>query len=267
MCPLKTADEIFNELKATPKQIEIDGVTYYVVEGDLYLDETELLAYSTRQAALAAAKNSGLDPQREGLVGIADDSGRIVRWRKGLVLTYTVVKDTFSDAQYTTVVKAMHQATAAWEATCGVNFKHLSALDDGSPAGIEKPVFRVLGYNSGGKYIAVAFFPYHLPARRVVAIDPSFFADDLGFNPVGVLRHELGHVLGFRHEHIRSGAPAVCPGESLANTIALTDYNPTSVMHYFCGGVGSKELEVTEVDRQGARSVYGPPDQEVTYCE
>jgi hypothetical protein len=31
----------------------------------------------------------------------------------------------------------------------------------------------------------------------MVLIDPSFFADDLLFDRVGVLRHELGHTLAF----------------------------------------------------------------------
>jgi hypothetical protein len=73
-----------------------------------------------------------------------------------------------------------------------------------------------------------------------------------------VLRHELGHVLGFRHELIRSGAPAVCPKEPLWDARPLTDYDPQSVMHYFCGGVGSSSLRITELDRVGAQQVYGP---------
>ncbi len=30
-------------------------------------------------------------------------------------------------------------------------------------------------------------------------------------------------------------------------------------MHYFCGGVGSRELAITALDRVGAQVVYGPP--------
>jgi len=74
-----------------------------------------------------------------------------------------------------------------------------------------------------------------------------------------VLRHELGHVIGFRHEHIRSGAPPVCPHEDTTGTINLTDYDPRSVMHYFCGGVGSRTLEITDIDRTGSQQVYGAP--------
>jgi Astacin (Peptidase family M12A) len=105
------------------------------------------------------------------------------------------------------------------------------------------------------------------PERRVVVIDPSFFDSGHGFNKVGVLRHELGHVLGFRHEHIRSEAPPGCPGEPLFGTIVATDYDPKSVMHDFCGDVGSKELEITDLNYQGAQRLYGLPLSSFQFVE
>ena len=107
--------------------------------------------------------------------------------------------------------------------------------------------------------MASGFFPTYPPARRRILIDPQFFDDSVRLQRAGVLRHELGHVLGFRHEHIRSGAPAVCPDEPGHDVINLTDYDPRSVMHYFCGDVGSTDLTLTELDVFGAQKVYGPP--------
>lgn len=269
MSQTRTVNEIFEELRQTKAQVTIDDVVYYIVEGDLRLDEGQLLTYAFELAERERVKaGGGSGEQREPLVGIVDDEGRLVRWKKGLVLTYNVLMSSFaSDAQYQTVVKAMQVATADWEATCGVNFKHLSQLDGGAAAGGDEPLFRVRQVNAGGRFIAMAFFPDEPLPRREVIIDPSFFSPTLSFDRAGVLRHELGHVLGFRHEHIRSEAPAICPDEPLGNTINLSDYDPTSVMHYFCGGVGSRELKITDVDRDAARKLYGPPDKDVHYFD
>jgi len=182
-----------------------------------------------------------------------------VRWAKAKMLTYTVIKPGFADEeQFRLVVTNMRIATAEWEATGGVNFLYIA-----TPT--EAPLFTVEQLDSGGKFIAAAFFPNDPPEERRLYIDPSYFSPTLKYDRVGVLRHELGHVLGFRHEHIRSGAPPNCPHEDTSDTFDFTLYDPKSVMHYFCGGVGSRELAITDFDRTGARMLYGPPDTEVDY--
>lgn len=260
----QTAAELFEELKDARKTVEIDGQTYWIVEGDLGLDEDELMAYAHQRTALRAAREGGVDMERKGLVGILEDN-RVVRWAKGLVLTYAVLKDTFaSEEDYDLVVAATAEATGDWEHVCGVDFEHKSEWDDGAgPAG-QQPLFLILGYDSGGDFIAMSFFPYHPEYRRRIYLDPVFF-QDIGYDKVGILRHELGHMLGWRHEHIRSGAPAVCPDEVLDGTIAWGEYDPQSVMHYFCGGMGTREMEISDLDAQYARAIYGPPDHEVKY--
>lgn len=263
------AADIYETSTQGRKCVVVDEERYWVVEGDTLLDRDALALYALAQQraasflSVADAAGFGLaafaSPLNSALVGITQN-GKIVRWQPGLTLTYRLARNTFtSQDRYEGARAAMGRATRDWEATCGIRFAYQPELDDLPGIGPGSAVFVVREIDSGGTFIASAFFPNDPPMRRRVLIDPSFFSNAHGFDSVGVLRHELGHVLGFRHEHIRSGAPPVCPGEALADTVELTQYDPQSVMHYFCGQVGSRDLRITATDRAGAQQVYGPP--------
>jgi hypothetical protein len=263
-------------LKDRLKTVAIEGETLFIAEGDLLLDEAQLIIYADEQkrlreierlkeerVTLGAGNLSIIQPFSSRLVGMTQGN-KIVRWAPGVQLSYCVLRSTFADrSQYRTVRENMVEATRNWEQTCGVKFQYKQNLDDSrtvTPPGV---LFTVRGIDAAGRFVAAAFFPTDPANRRRMLIDPSYF--NTSFNKVGVLRHELGHVLGFRHEHIRSGAPAACPGESLEGTINLTDYDPQSVMHYFCGGVGREDLAITEVDKEGSRKIYGLPVENLLY--
>jgi hypothetical protein len=253
-------EAVLNELKSRLKTVNVDGETYYVAEGDLLLDEDQLFLYSLERKAKEMQRLIGtLEPiGREGeLLGITV-GGKLVRWKPGLNLSYCVLKNTFtSEAEYQLMRDNMLKATQDWEKTCGVKFEYKADLDNNTTTQPADVLFTVRQIDAGGQFIAAAFFPNDPPARRRVLIDPSYFTT--GFDKVGVLRHELGHVLGFRHEHIRSGAPADCPDESTTNTFPFSAYDPKSVMHYFCGGVGSTQLAISDVDKTGSQMLYGLP--------
>ena len=77
--------------------------------------------------------------------------------------------------------------------------------------------------------IAQAFFPSSVD--RTLRIFPSYFRSDMEFDSVGVLRHEIGHILGYRHEHIQN-----IPGRLAEGTDWEADYSLCAenwVMHYF----------------------------------
>ena len=68
------------------------------------------------------------------------------------------------------------------------------------------------------------------------------------------MAHELGHVLGLRHEHTRPEA-GTCFEDN--NWRPLTPYDSASIMHYpQCNGT-SGNLSMTSQDRAGIRALYG----------
>jgi hypothetical protein len=260
--------ELYALLKDKLNTIEVNGQKLYIAEGDTLLDDEQLKIYAEvrekENEARAAAKKadalgfgaSGLEVSH-GLVA-STRNGKVVRWSPGTMLSYRVSRATFdSEDHYRMVVQNMAAATGEWEHTCGVNFEHKADLDSRPGTGREGCLFAVYQFEAGGSVIASSFFPSDPPDRRHLLIDPSYYTTS--FDKVGVLRHELGHVLGFRHEHIRNEAPPVCPNEPLWDTQVLSVYDPKSVMHYFCGGVGQHTLTISDLDRKGARMVYGPP--------
>jgi hypothetical protein len=252
----------FVRAREKARRARLGGHDFYVVEGDLLLDEVQLAEYALRRDAGGDVEvvEAEVDGKRSKLLGISHD-GKLLRWRPGKVLSFYVEKETFPDeATYKTARESVRTATEDWMKVCGVEFAYRGDLDANAALRTGDTVFSVVFQDVNGAFIAAAFFPDDPPARRVVVIDPSFFRPALPFDRVGVLRHELGHVLGFRHEHIRSEAPPGCPGESLFDTEPLTsDYDPRSVMHYFCGGVGDTSLSITTLDIEGSRRLYGLP--------
>lgn len=118
-------------------------------------------------------------------------------------LTYCVSK-TF-DTRYQEVVDAMTNAGDAWELVANVNFIHDTSQDNNCTATNSAVMFDVRPVNAGGQYLARAFFPNEARNTRNVLIENSAFGLEPGakLQLLGILRHELGHTLGFRHEHTR----------------------------------------------------------------
>jgi hypothetical protein len=170
-------------------------------------------------------------------------------------LTYCVSK-TFAN-RYAQVVSDMEAATRAWEQAADVNFIHIDVADDTCSDSNTNVVFDVRPVNVNGQYLARAFFPNEPRASRNVLIDQSSFELDPNgkLALVGILRHELGHTLGFRHEHTRPESGACFEDNDWR---PLTNYDPLSVMHYpQCNGAGDWSLILTNLDNNGAACLYG----------
>ena len=229
--------ETFTKLKANAKQVELNGKKKYFVEGDIGVDEDGLRKAANRlDADFQLFKDGGSSETPIGSpLLLHTKNGVIQRWQPGSTLTYCVLKQTLG-SNYAAVVANMKAATAEWESHCNMKFKHDVTKDNSAPA-VDPPAgitFTVRMSSGPNAPIASAFFPgdeedlngdgdFNDAGERSefhLLVFPDYFTTT--FDKVGVLRHELGHVMGFRHEHIRSDAPAVCQGEGLFGAVPAT---------------------------------------------
>jgi hypothetical protein len=247
-----TTHEKRTSFEAFKTQTYDPGLGAFLVEEDLVLDESALNQYYDEHVvddgALAVfVSSSGVD--------------RVWNSSEKSNLTFCVSRDFGAD--YDRVLGAVLAATSSWENAIDVNFVH-AARQDGSctstGSGVRVPVRKAnadatfLGASGprGGVTLNLAKFD----ARR--AADPG---DPLTL--AGVVRHELGHSLGFPHEHERVS-------QSNPNCLVsggfrpLTDVDTQSVMFYpsyihtECSGRSSRtDLFLSQRDVEGAMKVYG----------
>ena len=201
----------------------------------------------------------------QGMVGPVQkviDNGLVVNtvgnkddvWSQAEVgnLTYCVSKK-FGNRK-AAVVAATARGTALWEnASSAINYAHRSSADANCTVSNKAVVFSVEPTKST-QFIARAFFPSNPDKRRNILVNPVSLVNTPDWPPGNILGHELGHTLGFRHEHTRPEA-GIC-FEDL-NWRPLTDYDSASIMHYpQCNGT-SLDLSFTATDAEGVVELYG----------
>lgn len=183
-------------------------------------------------------------------VGGSDD-----KWSasQAVSLTYCI-SNSFTASQKSAVISAMQTALeGGWETFANVDLTYDSSQDSNCTATNNNVTFDVRPV-SGQSYLARAFFPSYSRSQRNILIDTSAFSTSWPLS--GILGHELGHVLGFRHEHTRPEA-GTCFEDN--NWRALTPYDSASIMHYpQCNG-SANTLAFTTRDAEGAAALYGAP--------
>jgi hypothetical protein len=244
----------FEEFKLQAFQEPDTGV--YIVNGD-EMAETEDLLREIYDRYMTTVDTDGIgSSSHESIVNVVN--GQWDRWSSSQAqnLTYCITasgKGSFSTDRYNAVVSAMNSATGAWEAAGRVNFVHASSQDGNCNNRNGNVVFNV-SQVCRGQYLARAFFPSSSRRSREILIDCTSFGNISPWTLTGVLRHELGHTIGLRHEHTRPES-GTCFEDN--NWAALTAYDSSSVMHYpQCNGTQNGDLVLTNMDKTGAGILY-----------
>ena len=245
-------------------QLTLDGRTDYLIEGDLRLTRQDvrrnLLKYlqsqnQTRETARARQVGSSSDE----LYVMTDANERPAKWSlQERALTYAVHRNSFShpDAPsglYDEVVRNMQDAAKEWvePCDCGLSITH-RAEHDVDPS-LDNVTFIVRFVPGSSGLIALAFFPNDPKEKRYISVWKGYRTSQ--FDRVGVFRHELGHVMAYRHAHI-NGVPGCAQEADNPHWIALSPYDSKSAMHYPCGGNTSNKFMLSDRDKADHKAYY-----------
>lgn len=250
--------------------VEFEGQPTYFVDGDIAVTFDELGKSYDHLVAQRANEGAGLGTATsDSVVNVVVSTGYFPGGKWGGIwypirkddiwasdqardITYCVSNE-FGDRK-ARAVSEMGTATRDWEQHANIKFRHVSEEDAACTNGNFNVKFAVRPWTENR-----ACAPFPSSSRTEVCGALMMNLEKFGLASLGIFRHELGHVLGLQHEHIRSPAEECREGEG-GLWRAVTEYDVSSVMHYPCGPAkGKSNLVITELDAAGIQALYGPP--------
>jgi hypothetical protein len=191
-----TEEAINRLLSVLPLVTLPNGITNYIIEGDLRVSRDQLRVYLDD---LQSRRTIFESTQPKLQLHEVNNKPVYLRTLQSRRLTYSIARSSFTPGEYTRLITDMSIATKDWIIDCPlcqIHFEYKSEYD-ASPSTL-KTNFVLQKLDSRGAFVASAFFPDTTPANRYFFIDPLYFSDQ---SRIGVLKHGLGHILGYRHPH------------------------------------------------------------------
>jgi len=151
------------------------------------------------------------------------------------------------------VLQELRRGMAAWEGVANVRFVYDSGNDGSGCASSDSDLTVTLDFESN--CVASGSFP---------SMSTQMITIPICGLPGHLAHHELGHVLGFRHEHIHSNDPNRCSEDDGNYEELFASYDPDSTMIYDnCRNdddLSIADNNVSAMDAVAARMLYGQPN-------
>jgi hypothetical protein len=244
----------FEEYRETART-SVGDRDVFIVESDMLFDSEEALKRYYDELHVGLQGKSIINKVN----GVADSRPNPTNIRYCFVAGWGVDNGTYTAPALASVRTNIQAAMVNWEGIANIRFVYKSNLDgascntDGANPGVD---FVVTHWNNAST--AIGPFPSNTWANQQLKVPTSGISRLLAL-------HELGHALGYRHEHIHSGASPRC--DEGGQRIELTSFDTASVMKYSncTQSLVINGTELSALDATGAHMVYGPPSNNSLY--